>query len=363
MTNLVRRPTQFRDFALAIKDAVDRELGQWLAPRVARATKLGRSSAAVTDAIAQFATRGGKRVRAVLLAAAYEGYAPTVAGAPPPSALDILPALLSVELLHAYLLMHDDWMDEDEVRRGGPTVHAMLRDHFGSLRRGEIGAILAGDLTASYALEALVETRTSPDRLAESLKEFARIEVDVVLGQTLDVYQDEDVDAVHDLKTNSYTVRGPLLLGAILAGASPMQRAELEAFAWPLGIAFQLRDDLLGTFGDPKKTGKSSANDLRQGKRTALVHELLAGDSHRDAESKSEDRAIIERVLGVADASADDVARVVDRFISSGAKLRVEERLRTLLEDAHARLAKMDLEPNARTILAGAVSALGEREQ
>jgi len=343
------RQSRFRAFARNIKSSVDRELGLWLAPRIARTKYLGDAASALAEAVNQFTMRGGKRVRAVLLAAACEGY-----GGPPSDA--ILPALLSVELLHAYLLIHDDWMDEDEVRRGGPTVHAMLREHHTSARLGAIGAILAGDLLAGYAMEALCETRVSPDRLRESICEFVRMQVDVVLGQTLDVCKTEDVDAVHDLKTNSYTVRGPLLLGASLAGASSAQKAELETFARPLGIAFQIRDDLLGTFGDPRKTGKSTASDLRQGKRTALVHELLAG-------AGAENRALLNRVLGVKDASQEDIARLIGRFTSSGARSRVEARLGALLEEAHAQLALMALSPAARDLLAGAVSALGEREQ
>jgi len=340
----------FREFASSIKAAVDRELGIWLAPRIERARSLGGATSALSESIQKFVTGGGKRVRAVLVAAACEGYGG-------PAAASVLPALLSVELLHAYLLIHDDWIDEDDVRRGAPTVHAMLREHYRSVRMGEMGAVLAGDLVAGYALEALSETRVSPERLADSLREFTRMSVDVVLGQTLDVYKDEDVETMHDLKTTSYSVRGPLLLGASLAGASAAQKADLEAFAWPLGLAFQLRDDLLGTFGDPKKTGKSCANDLRQGKRTALVQELLSGDP------SPEDRALMARVLGVENASSEDIGRVLERFSTSGARDRAEARLRALLEDARSRLVRMDLEPAARNLLTGAVSALGERDQ
>ncbi|WP_394850100.1 polyprenyl synthetase family protein [Pendulispora brunnea] len=338
----------FGDFAHTIKEAVDRELPRWLAPHVAKAKELGGTAFAVSDAIAQFVTRGGKRVRPVLMGAAFEAYGGQ-------SAMEILPALLSVELLQAYLLIHDDWMDEDEVRRGGPTVHVALREHFASSRAGEIGAVLAGDLAMGYSLTALLETRTTPDRLAEATRELARMQVEVVAGQVLDVYHDGKVETVHDLKTTSYTVRGPLLLGASLAGASASQKAELEAFAQPLGLAFQVRDDLLGTFGDPRKTGKSAAGDLQQGKRTALVQELLAADR------SGEDRALVERVLGIKDAPAADVARVLERLAT--ARPRVEARLSALLDESRAHLARMDLREEARTILAGAVSALGERER
>src|SRR5205823_483718 len=131
----------------------------------------------------------------------------------------------------------------------GPTAHARLRELTGSTRAGEVGAILAGDLGAGYALEALAETPVEPARLAAAMKELAKTWVDVVLGQVLDVggnaVDASAVETMHELKTSSYSVRGPLMLGAILGGREDL-RAPLEAFSRPLGIAFQLRDDLLG---------------------------------------------------------------------------------------------------------------------
>jgi geranylgeranyl diphosphate synthase type I len=158
---------------------------------------------------------------------------------------------------------------------------------------------------------------------------------------------------MHDLKTGSYTVRGPLAIGAILAGATPEQRAALDRFASPLGVAFQLRDDLLGTFGDPKTTGKPAGNDLRRGKRTALVAALAD-----DAEAQP----LLKRVLGVAEASDADVAAVVTRMETSGARARVEARLRELLAAAERELASAPLGALGKGWLHGAVRALGERD-
>lgn len=269
---------------------------------------------------------------------------------------DVVSAGAALELLHAYLLVHDDWMDEDDVRRGGPSVHAMLRERFGSAREGETAAILAGDFAASVAQSALFELALPADRVIEAAREFARIQEDVVYGQLLDTRagadRPETVEAMHQLKTGSYTVRGPLMMGAILAGASKTQRDGLSRFAEPLGVAFQLRDDLLGTFGDPAATGKPFGSDLRQGKRTALVVEL------------GED-PLLATALGVKDASEAAVARVVDRMKASGAKARVEARLAALMKEAASVLDDASLLPlaaSAREVLRGAVLALGERE-
>jgi geranylgeranyl diphosphate synthase type I len=161
------------------------------------------------------------------------------------------------------------------------------------------------------------------------------------------------VESMHDLKTGSYTVRGPLGIGAVLAGATPDQRAALDRFAAPLGVAFQLRDDLLGTFGDPRATGKPAGNDVRRGKRTALVA-ALADDA--DA------RPLMKRAFGVADASDADVAALVARMEASGARARVEERLRELLAHAERELTAAPLGATGKAWLNGAVKALGERD-
>src|SRR5262249_23537715 len=156
----------------------------------------------------------------------------------------------ALEILHAYLLVHDDWMDQDEVRRGGPSVHVMLRRAVSDDRLGDAAAILAGDFGSAMAQRLLLQVEAPAAHLAEAAKVFARIQEDVVLGQTLDLLDPScDVETKHDLKTGSYTVRGPLALGAALAGASDERRAALERFGAPLGVAFQLRDDLLGVFG------------------------------------------------------------------------------------------------------------------
>jgi geranylgeranyl diphosphate synthase type I len=158
---------------------------------------------------------------------------------------------------------------------------------------------------------------------------------------------------MHALKTASYTARGPLLVGAILAGAGAPQRGALERFARPLGIAFQLRDDLLGTFGDPRATGKPAGTDLVSGKRTALVLEL-----ERDGEA----RALASRVLGVAVARKEDVAALVELLDRSGARARVEARLEALTREALRELDAAPLAARGKAVLAPVVKALCARE-
>ena len=342
----------FERFREEVKCEVDAALATWLDARGAEARRLGADVDAMSAAARTLVVRGGKRLRAVLLAAAY------VACGGDGGARAVAMAGVSLELLQGYLLIHDDWMDGDDVRRGGPSVHAALRTCFGSLRAGEVAGILAGDYTAALAQQALFEVPLPPARVVEAAQIFAKTQVDVTCGQLLDVRAmaeaPEAVEVMHSLKTGSYTVHGPIGMGAALAGASADTRATLGDFARPLGIAFQLRDDLLGTFGDPKTTGKPQGSDLLRGKRTALVVEL-----ERDAEG----RRLLPRVFGVDDASADEVKAVVARMISSGARARVEARLLALMRQSAAALEPLELVAAGKEVLRGAVLALGERER
>jgi len=347
MPQTVPERSGFPSFVATTRELVDRALPVWLSPRVEATRALGPDVAAVAEAVRDLVIRGGKRLRAALLAAAY---AATGGGA----AEGITPALVAIELLQAYLLAHDDWMDEDEVRRGGPSVHAVLRERFGSAKAGGVGAVLAGDLAAGWALEALCETPVAGDRVAAAARVLARVESAVVLGQTMDVRGSGDRNVMYDLKTGSYTVRGPLAIGAALAGAPPAVVGALERFAAPLGVAFQLRDDLLSTFGDARATGKPTGGDLRQGKRTSLIERFAE-------RAGADDRALLARVLGVAEAPASDVERLIGRLASSGARDDVEVRVASLLEEARTALGRVELSPSGRTLLEGAVSSLGER--
>ncbi|WP_394829099.1 polyprenyl synthetase family protein [Pendulispora albinea] len=341
----------FADLAGRVRQRVDAELEACLDAMLDRARRYGAPVAETVGALRALALRGGKRFRPTLLAASYEA----CGGAGGADA--VVMAGVALELLQAYLLTHDDWMDGDDIRRGGPSVHAALRQAFGSPHMGATSAVLAGDLAMGFAQRVLLGLRFPPERLVDASVEFARMQIDVVFGQLLDVHAEASdaaaVEQVHDLKTSSYTVRGPVLLGAVLAGAPTATRSALERFADPLGIAFQLRDDLLGTFGDPAATGKPSDGDLRKGKRTALVVELLTDPGAR---------ALLDRVLGHEDADPADVDRVVSRMVESGARARVEARLAALLNEATTALDATPLDPAARLSLHGAVLALGVRE-
>ncbi|WP_437683631.1 polyprenyl synthetase family protein [Sorangium sp. So ce131] len=336
----------FLDFLSSIRPQIDASLERRWRDKVRDVERYGREVAAMAAEAKSLTLRGGKRFRAGLLVAAYQGVAPD---APLEPAID---AGVALELLQTYLLIQDDWIDGDTVRRGDRTVHVALAEVLGDVHLGASSAILAGDLTWSFALGALASAAAPPDRALAAVQLFCRMHEDVVIGQHLDVVgRAEDVEQMHALKTGSYTVRGPLALGATLAGASAEVVAALERFAAPVGVAFQLRDDLLGAFGSAAATGKPVGNDLRAGKRTAV---LAAAEGRLDAAG----RGAVARALGQKDASDEAVAAATLALEACGARRVVEERLSALCGEAEDLGRALPVTEHARRILSGAASAL-----
>jgi len=343
-TPLTRDP--FTTFATRVRAEVEARLADWLDARVAEAVKRGADVGVVADAVRRLTMRGGKRMRPVLLAAAYEGCAGEGGSA------SVAQAGIALELFQAYLLTHDDWMDGDALRRGGPSVPAMMHERFGRAHADEM-SVLAGDLAAAWSKRALLEIDLPSARVLRAAAELARVEEEVVEGQVLDVAgssrSSAAVEAMHSLKTASYSVRGPVVMGALLAGATDAQIATLASFAEPLGVAFQLRDDLLGVFGDVNATGKPAGSDLRKGKYSAVLVETAGANES------------VERVFGRSDASDHDVSCAIASLEASGAPERVEARIRELVSASLAALEGAQLTVQGRGLLTFAAAALTER--
>jgi geranylgeranyl diphosphate synthase type I len=333
-----------------VRSGVDARLAQFFEAEAANAKTIAPEAIELVDAIAALTMRGGKRLRPAVLVAAFRSVAPER------DWQETLPACAALEMLQSYLLIHDDWMDGDEQRRGGPAVHAAIAKKHGDAHLGASLAVLAGDLASAYAQRLVLESFGSAVRAQEMLAAFVRMQVEVVMGQSLDLLAIADVSRMQQLKTGSYTVAGPLRLGALIGGASDAQMAALEAFGAPMGEAFQVRDDLLGTFGDPRATGKPSGNDVRAGKRTALVREcerLVSGS----------EREMLTRVLGKRDASDVEVAAVTELFVKSGARKNVEQKLAALLDQACAALEGPLLADPGRSMLRELAGALAIRDR
>jgi geranylgeranyl diphosphate synthase type I len=337
------------DWLEAVRRRVDARLESALSEIIADAMRSAPQSVPIIEEVRALTLRGGKRVRAALVVAGVEAIG---SGGALDAAVDDVCA--SIELLQTYLLIHDDWIDGDAVRRGGPSVHVALARRFESEKLGGPLAILAGDYASALAQHFAASTTIPSDRVADTTRALVRMQRDVVLGQTLDVIGTAELDVVHDLKTTSYTVRGPLALGHALAGGSPRQWTALEAFARPCGLAFQLRDDMIGTFGDAREAGKPVGSDLRAGKHTAPVRHAL---EHLQGSA----RAQLSASLGRDDDAAVESARALLRV--SGAIDAVEQRISSLRDEAVRALDVPDLNRDGRGRLADLAWLMTERKK
>ncbi|MBI5534932.1 MAG: polyprenyl synthetase family protein [Deltaproteobacteria bacterium] len=339
----------FEQLLERVRRDVDARLAGYLDARVAETARHGADVEAMASAVRDLTLRGGKRIRPALLVVGFLAADDTQS---PEAALD---AGVALELLQTYLLVHDDWMDGDDMRRGGPSVPAMMRKHHGTSQQADAASILAGDYASALAMDVLSRLDTQSDRLLKVLGLFAQIEQDVICGQQLDVSgQVGEVESYYALKTGSYTVRGPLVLGATLAAAQPQIMAALEEYGAPLGIAFQMQDDLLGTFGDTKRTGKPVGEDLRRGKHTIISHEA------RKILSSAEIRKF-ERVFGNANATAQAIRDVTQMLEDKGVLKAVVKRIDQLANQAVSALVDVPISDYGRTWLLGAASIIAAR--
>ncbi|WP_416903139.1 polyprenyl synthetase family protein [Micromonospora echinospora] len=334
-----------------LRQRVDKALTGFLANQRGWLTGVDEALAPVAEAVEEFVLRGGKRLRPAF---AYWGYR----GAGGVDSDQVVATLAALEFVQASALIHDDLMDRSDTRRGEPAVHR----RFASRHRaagwtgdaegfGDAAAILLGDLCLVWSDEMLHGAGLDARTLARARPVFDEMRTEVTVGQYLDVLTQATGDTsleragkVARYKSAKYTVERPLLLGAALAGAATEVEAAYSAYGLPLGEAFQLRDDVLGVFGDPAQTGKPAGDDLREGKRTYLVAAAVAGTDDAG-------RTLVEQHLGDPELDEAGVARLREVIIASGALARTEERIAALTETALAALATVDLETEARQAL------------
>ena len=316
----------------AFRDRVQRALDEFTQVQAERIVDLGPDAAVLLEA-ARVAASGGKRFRAMFCYWGFRAVRPVRDDAEDDRLLRVCAAL---ELLHASALVHDDLMDASDTRRGRPSTHrAFAGEHRSAKWRGNpeqygaAAAVLLGDLLLAWSDELIRTSGFALEELAAALRCFDTMRSEVILGQFLDVSVqargDTDVEKsmqVLRYKSAKYSVERPLHVGAALAGGSEATLAGLTAYGLPLGEAFQLRDDLLGVFGDPAVTGKPAGDDLAEGKRTVLVALALATLGAEEAQA-------LDDALGrpLSERDIVDLQRVIER---SGAHADVERRIEDL---------------------------------
>ncbi len=316
--------------------AVTEQLRDYLAGRRLGASYIGEDYDGLIAALEDFVLRGGKRLRPAF---AYWGYRAVTADPDQPVDDATLRLFAALELLHACALVHDDVIDDSATRRGMPTAHVQFaalhadRAWRGSSDQfGRSAAILMGDLSLVWADDIVASADLSADGQRRVRRVWADIRTEVLGGQYLDIVAEssgahsiESAMNVNTYKTASYTVSRPLQLGAAAAADRPDVQELFYGLGTDLGLAFQLRDDVLGVFGDPAVTGKPSGDDLRSGKRTVLLAEAVA----RAEQSDPAAAALLRSSIGT-DLTEGQVRELCSAIESVGALAAVESHIESL---------------------------------
>lgn len=335
---------------------VEARLRTLLESERARWTDVDADLAAPLEVLSRFVLDGGKRLRPAFCHWAFVG-----AGGSPDDPR-IIDAGAAFELLHAFALVHDDVMDGSSTRRGEPTVHIKFEaDHAKqqwnseARRFGEGVAILVGDLAEVYA------DRLMSGSPSEAFGVWNELKIELNIGQFLDVLGAArghvDLQTARKIvryKSGKYTIERPLHVGAALAGRLSELEVPLSRYGEPLGEAFQLRDDILGTFGDSAKTGKPVGDDLREGKPTPML--AIANER-----ATKQQQLILQRV-GAPDLSIEEISELQSVFIATEALAEIERSIHELTDQALSTLAHVNLTDESLDALHDLAVYVGARD-
>ena len=336
----------------ALRESINGSLATFIERENRYLTEIGSELDPVAGALHSFLLDSGKRFRPLFAVIGYLGSGALLSP-------ETISALSSLELIHVCALIHDDVMDASDTRRGAPAIHK----HFENIHTaqklsgsapqfGIASAILLGDLALVWAAKMLHESRVSSDALVSSLSVFNEMQVELMGGQYLDIYEQalasESVERslkVARYKSGKYSIERPLHFGAALARQNPTELfSAYSAYGLPLGEAFQLRDDLLGVFGDFATTGKPTGDDLREGKRTvmmAMTHERATAPQ----------RATIKELFGRPDLDESGIAALQSIIIETGARDHLESLISELYTEATAVIDHPEIDSAARPLL------------
>jgi len=344
------------------KKAVDQKIEQYFTKKLEEMRDVGPSAKDAVKSIRDLVLAGGKRVRASFM---YWGY--KAAGGK--DFEKIKEASMSIELTHIFLLIHDDIIDRDDFRHGVQTIHKKY-EHLGKRfykktdpkHFGDSMAIVAGDMAAALGNDIIFNSRFTPEKKQKALLKLQEIVLNTVSGEILDVIleakgkaAEKEILEVHRNKTAKYTVEGPLHLGALLAGADEKIVKVLTEYAVPVGIAFQIQDDILGAFGNEKKLGKPVCSDLREGKQTLLVVKSLEFGGRAE-------RKIIGALLGKKDATEKEIELFRNVVRKTGSLKYSQELAKKYAEKGKKAVSESNFDKDIKEFLIGIADYIVNRE-
>ena len=339
----------------SLRKQVESHLQDFLSTQSDYFTAIAPELKPVSTSLSAFVVNGGKRFRPLFAAVGAMGAGSELSDPE-------MRAFASLELLQACALIHDDLMDASDTRRGEPAIHKLFETmHVAEKYQGKTtqfglsASVLIGDLALIWSDLMLNSSGIKNESLLAALSVHDEMRVELIAGQYLDVFEQargtQSVAQALNIaryKSAKYTIERPLHLGAAIAIPDVAKQAQINSiyseFGLPLGEAFQLRDDLLGVFGDPKVTGKPAGDDLREGKRTvlmAMTHDRISGAA--EAEFLSE--------FGNHDISASAIARLQEIIIETGAAMHVEDLIEELTSTALEAINRDEIDSQARNLL------------
>lgn len=344
-----------------IRGEINQALGQFIKDENRDLARIGSELDPVSEHLERFLLDSGKRLRPIF---AYIGYL----GAAKDPSPEMIAAFASLELVHVCALIHDDVMDGSDTRRGAPAIHRSFeklhRDKklTGSAEQfGLSAAILLGDLALIWSDQMLHNAGLADQQLINGLKIYDEMRVELMAGQYLDVYEQalasksvEKALKVARYKSGKYTIERPLHFGAAIAGSHPSLEKLYSDYGIPLGEAFQLRDDLLGVFGDSSETGKPSGDDLREGKRTVLM--ALAAEG-----ADAAGRSLLDNLVGNPELTIDQISELQEVIIKTGAVKKVEEMIVQFSDQALLALTHSGITPIGKNLLTAMANIVTQR--
>ncbi|MBN2482857.1 MAG: polyprenyl synthetase family protein [Candidatus Omnitrophica bacterium] len=332
-----------------LKKAIDRKIPSFI-KSIDTTYSLSKISPLLYTCIKDFVTRDGKRVRPILFVVGYLGFAKKTAPR-------LYTSALAIELLHDFMLVHDDIIDKSDTRRGRPSMHALLNTHLKKLRGlkfdGQDLAIVVGDVMYAMAIDAFLAIKEEPYRKEKALKNFIRAAIFTGGGEFIELLNDakkieqvtkNDIYKIYDFKTAYYTFATPLSTGAILAGAPASAIRGLSSYGVALGRAFQIKDDILGIFGNEKQIGKSTLSDLQESKKTLLIWNTFLNSSAKD-------RLRIKKMLTKDKVTRGDLSLMQQLITRTGALDYAHSEIKRLIGQAQGIAEKIPMHQKYKKLL------------
>ncbi|MEA2097845.1 MAG: polyprenyl synthetase family protein [Patescibacteria group bacterium] len=341
------------DCLIEFKDQINKELKKFFKYKIeqVKSDKKPKELVEMIENLEKFTLNSGKRIRPILF---YFGY--IIGGGKNKS--EAMKISVSIELIHSYFLIHDDIIDCDNFRHGGLSMHynyeKKAENNFRNIDIKHFGvsmAIIIGDLSASFGYEVLNSSDFENDLKIKALNDLDKIICNTIFGQALDISLSKDnnfnVDMIFEMqkyKTAKYTIEGPLHLGAILAGADEKFLNSLSDYAIPIGIAFQIQDDIIGIFGNKEKTGRLIGSDIKEGKRTLLFSKAI--ENANDVQKQT-----LNDIFGNKNISSADIEKVKNIIIETGSLKFSTNKAEELIEYAKKSLKNLEVSEKNREFL------------